>query len=110
MQLDLIVENARLITGDPARPSASRLGVWRGVVVGVASSCSSSMSSIESCATCLPALFTSTSSPPSFSTAWATRSAQNVLSRRSPGIPAAVRPSACRTSRTCWASFSSSGR
>ena len=35
MQLDLIVENARLITGDPARPSASRLGVWRGVVVGV---------------------------------------------------------------------------
>ena len=35
MQLDLIVENARLITGDPARPSVSRLGVWRGVVVGV---------------------------------------------------------------------------
>ncbi|MFL0424413.1 amidohydrolase [Micrococcus luteus] len=35
MQLDLIVENARIRTGDPARPRAERLGVWRGVVVGV---------------------------------------------------------------------------
>ena len=35
MQLDLIVENAHLLTGDPARPEATRLGVWRGAVVGV---------------------------------------------------------------------------
>ena len=35
MQLDLIVENARVVTGDPARPAASRLGVWQGLVVGV---------------------------------------------------------------------------
>ena len=33
MQLDLIVENARVVTGDPARPAASRLGVWQGLVV-----------------------------------------------------------------------------
>ncbi|MCK6095105.1 amidohydrolase [Micrococcus sp. EYE_162] len=35
MQLDLIVDNARIRTGDPARPHARRVGVWRGLVVGV---------------------------------------------------------------------------
>lgn len=35
MQLDLIVENARILTGDPFRPTATRLGVWNGVFVGV---------------------------------------------------------------------------
>ena len=35
MQLDLIVENARIITGDFHRPTATRLGVWNGVFVGV---------------------------------------------------------------------------
>lgn len=35
MQLDLIVENARILTGDSSRPTATRLGVWNGVFVGV---------------------------------------------------------------------------
>lgn len=35
MQLDLIVENARILTGDFHRPTATRLGVWNGVFVGV---------------------------------------------------------------------------
>ncbi len=35
MQLDLIVENARILTGDSFRPTATRLGVWNGVFVGV---------------------------------------------------------------------------
>lgn len=35
MQLDLLIDNASVVTGDPARPSATRLGVWRGLVVGI---------------------------------------------------------------------------
>ncbi|RII41269.1 amidohydrolase [Galactobacter valiniphilus] len=35
MLLDLIVRNARIRTGDPARPSASSVGVWMGRVVGL---------------------------------------------------------------------------
>src|SRR5699024_3019413 len=35
MRLDLIVDNARIWTGDPSRPTASRVGVWQGRIVGV---------------------------------------------------------------------------
>lgn len=35
MELDLLVTGARIVTMDPARPSASRLGVWRGRVIGL---------------------------------------------------------------------------
>ena len=35
MQLDLILEDADVLTMDPRRPRASRVGIWRGVVVGV---------------------------------------------------------------------------
>lgn len=35
MQLDLLIDNASVVTGDPTRPSARRLGVWQGLVVGV---------------------------------------------------------------------------
>ena len=34
MILDLVIENARILTVDPDRPRASRLGVWDGRVVG----------------------------------------------------------------------------
>ena len=32
MQLDLILEDADVLTMDPRRPRASRVGIWRGVV------------------------------------------------------------------------------
>jgi predicted amidohydrolase YtcJ len=35
MILDLVIENARILTVDPDRPHASRLGVWGGRVVGL---------------------------------------------------------------------------
>ena len=35
MILDLVIENARILTVDPDRPRASRLGVWDGRVVGL---------------------------------------------------------------------------
>lgn len=35
MQLDLIVENANILTQNPAQPVARRLGVWNGLVVGL---------------------------------------------------------------------------
>lgn len=35
MELDLLVTGARIATMDPARPSATRLGVWRGRVAGL---------------------------------------------------------------------------
>lgn len=35
MELDLLVTGARIVTMDPARPVASRLGVWRGRVAGL---------------------------------------------------------------------------
>ncbi|GAA1316459.1 amidohydrolase [Leucobacter albus] len=35
MRIDTIIENARITTVDPARPSASRLGIWNGLIVGV---------------------------------------------------------------------------
>lgn len=35
MELDLLVTGARIATMDPARPAATRLGVWRGRVVGL---------------------------------------------------------------------------
>ena len=35
MQIDLIIENARVWTGAMERPTASRIGVWRGLIVGL---------------------------------------------------------------------------
>lgn len=35
MELDLLVTGARVATMDPARPAASRIGVWRGRVAGL---------------------------------------------------------------------------
>lgn len=35
MILDLIIEGARIRTGDPDRPTASRVGVWNGIIVGL---------------------------------------------------------------------------
>jgi hypothetical protein len=35
MILDLVIENARILTVDPERPHASRLGVWGGRVAGL---------------------------------------------------------------------------
>ncbi|SDU88005.1 hypothetical protein SAMN04488563_7049 [Jiangella alkaliphila] len=35
MELDLLVTGARIVTMDPARPAASRLGVWRGRIAGL---------------------------------------------------------------------------
>lgn len=35
MELDLIVDNANIVTSDPRRPRATRLGVWQGRVVGL---------------------------------------------------------------------------
>ncbi len=35
MHIDLIIEDARIWTGDPDRPAASRIGVWNGVVIGL---------------------------------------------------------------------------
>lgn len=35
MQIDLILDNARIITGDEARPEARRIGLWNGAVVGL---------------------------------------------------------------------------
>lgn len=35
MDIDLVIENARVWTGDPARPNATRIGVWQGTIVGV---------------------------------------------------------------------------
>lgn len=35
MQLDLIVENANILTQNPDRPRASAMGVWNGLIVGL---------------------------------------------------------------------------
>ena len=35
MKLDLVVANASIYTMDPARPTATRLGIWRGRVAGL---------------------------------------------------------------------------
>lgn len=35
MELDLLVTGAQIVTMDPARPAASRLGVWRGRIAGL---------------------------------------------------------------------------
>lgn len=35
MRIDLIIERARVWTGDPARPYAEKIGVWNGVVFGL---------------------------------------------------------------------------
>ncbi|WP_349827277.1 amidohydrolase [Brevibacterium litoralis] len=35
MRIDLLIDNARIWTGDPARPRASRIGVWDGRIVGL---------------------------------------------------------------------------
>jgi predicted amidohydrolase YtcJ len=35
VELDLVIREANIITMDPARPAASRLGIWRGQVAGV---------------------------------------------------------------------------
>lgn len=35
MQIDLIIEGARIWTGDPGRPRANRIGVWGGRVFGL---------------------------------------------------------------------------
>lgn len=35
MRIDLIIERARIWTGDPSRPRASRIGVWGGRVFGL---------------------------------------------------------------------------
>ncbi|WP_346960515.1 amidohydrolase [uncultured Arthrobacter sp.] len=35
MKLDLLLKNADIITMDPSRPAATRLGVWQGRVVGL---------------------------------------------------------------------------
>lgn len=35
LQPDTVIENARILTGDPDRPHASRVGLWNGVIIGV---------------------------------------------------------------------------
>ena len=35
MRIDVIIERARIWTGDPDRPRATRIGVWNGVIVGL---------------------------------------------------------------------------
>ncbi|MGK0741674.1 amidohydrolase [Leucobacter sp. Z1108] len=35
MRIDLIIERGRIWTGDPARPRASKIGVWNGLIVGL---------------------------------------------------------------------------
>ena len=35
MKLDTIIENADIVTMDPARPRATRMGIWKGRVVGL---------------------------------------------------------------------------
>ncbi|WP_241209114.1 amidohydrolase [Gulosibacter massiliensis] len=35
MKIDLILENASIITMDPTRPTANRVGVWNGQIVGL---------------------------------------------------------------------------
>lgn len=35
MKLDTLITNARVLTMDPARPRASRIGIWRGLIVGL---------------------------------------------------------------------------
>ena len=35
MRLDTLIHNADIITGDPHRPRASRIGIWQGLIVGV---------------------------------------------------------------------------
>ena len=32
---DTVIENATVITGDPDRPYASRVGLWNGAILGV---------------------------------------------------------------------------
>lgn len=35
MQLDTLITNAHILTGSPNRPTASRIGIWQGLIVGV---------------------------------------------------------------------------
>ncbi|MGM1030436.1 MAG: amidohydrolase [Actinomycetota bacterium] len=35
MRIDAIIENARVLTGDPGRPLASRIGMWAGQIIGL---------------------------------------------------------------------------
>ena len=35
MRLDTLIHNAEILTGDPERPRASRIGIWQGLIVGV---------------------------------------------------------------------------
>ncbi|MCR8670017.1 amidohydrolase [Agrococcus sp. HG114] len=35
VRIDAIIDNARVLTGDPRRPLASRIGIWQGRVVGL---------------------------------------------------------------------------
>lgn len=35
MRIDLIIEGARIWTGDPERPRADRIGVWNGIIFGL---------------------------------------------------------------------------
>jgi len=35
MQLDTLIHNAQIYTGSPARPWASRIGIWQGLILGV---------------------------------------------------------------------------
>src|SRR5699024_517166 len=35
MRLDTLIHNADIITGDPNRPTASRIGIWQGLIVGL---------------------------------------------------------------------------
>jgi predicted amidohydrolase YtcJ len=35
VRIDTIIEHARVLTGDPARPIASRVGIWGGRIVGL---------------------------------------------------------------------------
>lgn len=35
MRLDTLIHNAHIVTGDPNRPTASRIGTWQGLIVGL---------------------------------------------------------------------------
>ncbi|WP_347755695.1 amidohydrolase [Agrococcus sp. ProA11] len=35
MRIDAIIENARVLTGDPSRPVATRIGMWSGRIIGL---------------------------------------------------------------------------
>ncbi len=80
------------------------------LVFSVVSNCSSESSVSAGSVTCVPALLTRMSKPPSASTAVATRSSQKPRSMMSPGMATAVRPSASIKAMTSLASGSSAGK